>query len=180
MHPLSNYPKVCIREIKLKCLQVPGWRAKSCWLDFSSCCCCCCWCPRQCSRCCHQTSSVSVAYSALVLPAQLQGQRQPGYSQEGKSNMQIVKPQRRTWFVQDFLPGGATILCHFWNKHVFKQSRGLRLYVLCLDINSCMGSRITQSWRRNKDSHVTLFSIQCTGHLYIYLKQRLNVINMLH
>ncbi len=25
------------------------------------------------------------------------------------------------------LPGGATILCHFWNRQVFRQSLGLRL-----------------------------------------------------
>lgn len=43
--------------------------------------------------------------------------------------------------------GGATILCHFWNKQVFKQSLGLRLYVLCRDINSCIGSRMTHNLR---------------------------------
>lgn len=43
--------------------------------------------------------------------------------------------------------GGATILCHFWNKHVFRQSRGLKLYVLCLDISSCIGSSITHNLR---------------------------------
>lgn len=42
-------------------------------------------------------------------------------------------------------PGGATILCHFWKRQVFRQSLGLKLYVLCLDISSCMGSKITQS-----------------------------------
>ena len=43
-------------------------------------------------------------------------------------------------------PGGATILCHFWKRQVLRQSRGLRLYVLCLDISSCMGSRITHNY----------------------------------
>lgn len=43
------------------------------------------------------------------------------------------------------LPGGATILCHFWNKVVFKQSRGDNAYALCLDISSCIGSRITHN-----------------------------------
>ncbi|TNN71256.1 hypothetical protein EYF80_018604 [Liparis tanakae] len=33
-------------------------------------------------------------------------------------------------------------------RQVLRQSLGLRLYVLCLDISSCMGSRITHSWRR--------------------------------
>lgn len=46
------------------------------------------------------------------------------------------------------IPGGATILCHFWKRQVLRQSLGLRLYVLCRDMSSCMGSRITQSWRR--------------------------------
>lgn len=49
-----------------------------------------------------------------------------------------------------FLPGGATILCHFWKRQVLRQSLGLRLYVLCLDISSCMGSRITHSWKREQ------------------------------
>lgn len=48
------------------------------------------------------------------------------------------------------LPGGATILCHFWKRQVLRQSLGLRLYVLCLDISSCMGSRITHSCRREQ------------------------------
>lgn len=48
------------------------------------------------------------------------------------------------------LPGGATILCHFWKRQVLRQSLGLRLYVLCLDISSCMGSRITHSWRKEQ------------------------------
>lgn len=47
-------------------------------------------------------------------------------------------------------PGGATILCHFWKRQVLRQSLGLRLYVLCLDISSCMGSRITHSWKREQ------------------------------
>lgn len=72
MHLLSNYSNVCIKGIKMRCLQVPGWRAQNCWPDFSSCCCCYCCFPHQCSRCCRRTSSVSVAYLALVLPAQLQ------------------------------------------------------------------------------------------------------------
>lgn len=49
------------------------------------------------------------------------------------------------------LPGGATILCHFWKRQVLRQSLGLRLYVLCLDISSCMGSRITHSWKRERN-----------------------------
>lgn len=111
MYSLSNYPKVCIRGLKLRCLQVPGWRAKSCWLDFSSCCCCCWWwCPRQCSRCCHQTSSVFVACLELVLLAQLQGQRNVGYSYERKS---IINTTKKAEVSLGPLPGGATILCHF-------------------------------------------------------------------
>lgn len=43
------------------------------------------------------------------------------------------------------LPGGAIILCHFWNKVVFKQSRGDNAYALCLDISSCIGSKITHN-----------------------------------
>lgn len=43
------------------------------------------------------------------------------------------------------LPGGATIRCHFWKSVVLRQSRGLSEYALCLDISSCIGSRITQS-----------------------------------
>lgn len=46
--------------------------------------------------------------------------------------------------------GGATIRCHFWNKVVFKQSRGLRAYALCLDINSCIGSRMTHNCTKKK------------------------------
>lgn len=48
------------------------------------------------------------------------------------------------------LPGGATILCHFWNSVVFRQSRGDKAYALCLDINSCIGSKITHSCRTNR------------------------------
>lgn len=43
------------------------------------------------------------------------------------------------------LPGGATILCHFWNSVVLRQSRGLSAYALWRDISSCIGSRITHS-----------------------------------
>lgn len=46
------------------------------------------------------------------------------------------------------LPGGAIILCHFWNKVVFKQSRGDNAYALCLDISSCIGSKITHNCKR--------------------------------
>lgn len=52
------------------------------------------------------------------------------------------------------LPGGATILCHFWKRQVLRQSLGLRLYVLCLDISSCMGSKITHSWRREQQGRM--------------------------
>lgn len=47
------------------------------------------------------------------------------------------------------LPGGATILCHFWNRVVFRQSRGLSWYALCLDMSSCIGSRITHNCKRD-------------------------------
>lgn len=50
------------------------------------------------------------------------------------------------------LPGGATILCHFWKRQVFRQSLGLKLYVLCLDISSCMGSKITHSFGEDKET----------------------------
>lgn len=56
-------------------------------------------------------------------------------------------------FERVFLPGGATILCHFWKRQVFRQSLGLKLYVLCLDINSCMGSNITHSLWEDKEEH---------------------------
>jgi len=46
------------------------------------------------------------------------------------------------------LPGGATILCHFWNSVVLRQSRGLSAYALWRDISSCIGSRITHSCTR--------------------------------
>lgn len=49
------------------------------------------------------------------------------------------------------LPGGATILCHFWNKVVFKQSRGDNAYALCLDINSCIGSKITHNCKKKRE-----------------------------
>lgn len=51
----------------------------------------------------------------------------------------------RSSVVQHNLPGGATIRCHFWNRVVLRQSRGLSAYALCLDINSCIGSNITHS-----------------------------------
>lgn len=54
-----------------------------------------------------------------------------------------------------FLPGGATILCHFWKRQVLRQSLGLRLYVLCRDISSCIGSKITHSWWENQRGNVT-------------------------
>jgi hypothetical protein len=55
------------------------------------------------------------------------------------------------------LPGGATIRCHFWNSVVFRQSRGLSEYALCLDMSSCIGSRMTQSCER-KSSNVSQMS----------------------
>lgn len=61
------------------------------------------------------------------------------------------------------LPGGATILCHFWNRHVLRQSRGLRLQVLCLDMSSCMGSRMTHNCGRDgKKPHGQLKQIYST------------------
>lgn len=51
-------------------------------------------------------------------------------------------------------PGGATILCHFWKRQVFRQSLGLKLYVLCLDINSCIGSNITHSFREDNGQNM--------------------------
>lgn len=53
------------------------------------------------------------------------------------------------FFCLPLLPGGAIILCHFWNKVVFKQSRGDNAYALCLDISSCIGSKITHNCKRN-------------------------------
>ena len=49
------------------------------------------------------------------------------------------------------LPGGATILCHFWNSVVLRQSRGLSAYALWRDISSCIGSRITHSCIRTQE-----------------------------
>lgn len=59
------------------------------------------------------------------------------------------------------LPGGATIRCHFWKRQVFKQSLGLKLYVLCLDISSCMGSKITHSFREEKEKNCVRRMLQC-------------------
>ena len=49
-----------------------------------------------------------------------------------------------------YVPGGATIRCHFWNSVVLRQSRGLRAYALCRDINSCIGSSMTHNWNNNQ------------------------------
>lgn len=56
------------------------------------------------------------------------------------------------------LPGGATILCHFWNNVVFKQSRGDNAYALCLDISSCIGSRITHNCKKKCTTCIKLDS----------------------
>lgn len=56
------------------------------------------------------------------------------------------------------LPGGATILCHFWNSVVLRQSRGLSAYALWRDISSCIGSRITHSCKMIQTS-ISCFSI---------------------
>lgn len=76
------------------------------------------------------------------------------------------------------LPGGATILCHFWNKVVFKQSRGDNAYALCLDISSCIGSKIThncnkiaiciQSNYNEKSRYFSFFNFECTKFLYVF------------
>lgn len=57
------------------------------------------------------------------------------------------------------LPGGATILCHFWNSVVFRQSRGLSAYALWRDISSCIGSKITHSCKI-KNKWISYFNIQ--------------------
>lgn len=71
------------------------------------------------------------------------------------------------------LPGGATIRCHFWNSVVLRQSRGLSEYALCLDISSCIGSRITHSCGRKKrrvlaNVDVVLTDFQCDKHQCIW------------
>lgn len=56
---------------KPRCLQVPGWRERRCWLGSSSCCCCC-WCCRPPSSWCYPlTSSVSSVCWAVVAQAPL-------------------------------------------------------------------------------------------------------------
>lgn len=64
-----------------------------------------------------------------------------------------------TDFHMHVLPGGATILCHFWKRQVFRQSLGLKLYVLCLDISSCMGSKITHSFGEDKETRLVHFRL---------------------
>lgn len=117
------------------CLQVPDWTGQRCWLGSSSCCCCC-WCfPRPSSWCCPPTSSFSGACwaAAALAPLAREGE---AVSPEEK---QLVHPQ--PFFYHPHLlpsvpgspsgsadsPGGATIRCHFWNRQVLRQSRGLRL-----------------------------------------------------
>ncbi len=139
----------------MRCLQVPGWRAQNCWLDFSFyCCCCCCCCSLRNSLCCRQTFFVSFSCWGLVLLARLDKEQRdicetcvgPCWTFDFEMKVAL------------FSPGGATIRCHFWNRQVLRQSRGLRLYVLCLDISSCMGSRITQSCGREKNLLVHFFN----------------------
>jgi hypothetical protein len=69
------------------------------------------------------------------------------------------------------LPGGATILCHFWNSVVLRQSLGLSAYALWRDISSCIGSRITHSCV-NEDGNVNSFDIQASLHCDIFWERR--------
>lgn len=56
---------------KPRCLQVPGWRARRCWLGSSSYCCCC-WCCHPPSSWCYPlTSSFSSVCWAAVVQAPL-------------------------------------------------------------------------------------------------------------
>lgn len=79
LHPYSTVLcsaesfRVHVKVKQMQCLQVPGWRGRSCWLDSSFCCCCCYCCRRPSSRCCHRTPSFSAACSELVWLVQLQG-----------------------------------------------------------------------------------------------------------
>jgi hypothetical protein len=60
------------------------------------------------------------------------------------------------------LPGGATILCHFWNSVVLRQSRGLSAYALWRDISSCIGSRMTHSCKETQRC-ISCFGFQCSS-----------------
>lgn len=82
------------------------------------------------------------------------------------------------------LPGGATILCHFWNKVVFKQSRGDNAYALCLDISSCMGSRITHNCNRiaictqlnHNEKSLSLTLRENVDKIILYFEAKLSIV----
>lgn len=76
----------------------------------------------------------------------------PCYNHSPPASMQTsCTPEEPAKTDLPLLPGGATILCHFWNSVVFRQSRGLSAYALWRDISSCIGSKITHSCKiKNK------------------------------
>lgn len=85
--PSSRHPPPAARallqtDIKMRCLQVPGWRAQNRRLDFSFyCCCCCCW-PLPNSWCCPLTFFVFFVCWGLVSQAQLERPENVGLFRE--------------------------------------------------------------------------------------------------
>lgn len=81
---------------KPRCLQVPGWRERRCWLGSSSCCCCCWCCHPPNSWCYPLTSSFSsVCWAAVVQAPLCQREREKTEVGEGPGPLfSIPTPQK--------------------------------------------------------------------------------------